>query len=37
MARKTAILDQLRQSPDAASMRTSLLTAEEEALTETKT
>lgn len=37
MARKTDILGQLRQSPDAESMRTSLLAAEEEALAETKT
>jgi hypothetical protein len=36
MARKTAILDQLRQSPDAPSMHASLLAAEEEALAETK-
>jgi PTS system nitrogen regulatory IIA component len=36
MARKTAILDQLRQSPDASSMHASLLSAEEEALAETK-
>ncbi len=34
MARKTAILDQLRQSPDASSMHTCLLAAEEEALAE---
>ncbi len=37
MARRTAILDQLRQSPDAPSMRASLLAAEEQALAETKT
>ena len=37
MAQKTAILDQLRQCPDAASMHTCLLTAEEEVLAQTKT
>ena len=37
MAQKTAILDQLRQSPDAPSMHASLLAAEEQALAETKT
>ena len=37
MARKTALLDQLRQSPDAPSMHAALLAAEEEALAETKT
>jgi PTS system nitrogen regulatory IIA component len=36
MAQKTAMLDQLRQSPDALSMHASLLAAEVEALTETK-
>ncbi len=36
MARKTTILDQLRQSPDASSMHDSLLAAELEALAETK-
>jgi excisionase family DNA binding protein len=36
MAQKTAVLDQLRQSPDASSMHASLLAAEEEALAETK-
>jgi excisionase family DNA binding protein len=37
IARQTAILDQLRQSPDAPSMHASLLAAEEQALAETKT
>jgi mannitol/fructose-specific phosphotransferase system IIA component (Ntr-type)/predicted DNA-binding transcriptional regulator AlpA len=37
MAQKTAILDQLRQSPDAPSMHASLLAAEAEVLAETKT
>ena len=37
IARKTAILDQLRQSPDAETMHASLLAAEEQALAETKT
>jgi PTS system nitrogen regulatory IIA component len=37
IAQKTAILDQLRQAPDAASMHACLLAAEEEALAETKT
>ena len=32
MAQKTALLDQLRQSPDAASMHAALLSAEEQAL-----
>ncbi len=36
MAQKTAILDQLRQAPDAGSMHTALLAAEEEALAQTK-
>jgi PTS system nitrogen regulatory IIA component len=36
MAQKTAILGQLRQSPDASSMHTFLLAAEEEALAGTK-
>jgi mannitol/fructose-specific phosphotransferase system IIA component (Ntr-type) len=36
MAHKTAILDQLRQSPDAPSMHAALLAAEEEALATTK-
>jgi mannitol/fructose-specific phosphotransferase system IIA component (Ntr-type)/predicted DNA-binding transcriptional regulator AlpA len=36
MAQKTAILDQLRQCSDAASMHTCLLTAEEEVLAKTK-
>jgi mannitol/fructose-specific phosphotransferase system IIA component (Ntr-type) len=36
MAKKTAILEQLRQSPDAASMHAALLAAEEEALADTK-
>jgi len=36
MARKTALLDQLRQAPDAAAMRACLLSAEEQALAETK-
>jgi mannitol/fructose-specific phosphotransferase system IIA component (Ntr-type) len=34
MGQKTAILDQLRQSPDAESMHAALLAAEEEALAE---
>ena len=37
LAQKTAILGQLRQSPDAPSMHAALLAAEEEALAETKT
>jgi excisionase family DNA binding protein len=37
IAQETAILGQLRQAPDAASMRASLLAAEEEALAGTKT
>jgi nitrogen PTS system EIIA component len=36
MAQKTEILDQLRQSPDAPSMHTSLLDAEEEVLSQAK-
>jgi mannitol/fructose-specific phosphotransferase system IIA component (Ntr-type) len=35
MARNTAVLDQLRQSPDASSMHACLLAAEEQALAET--
>jgi len=37
MARKTTILEQLRQSPDANSMHAALLAAEVEALADTKT
>ena len=37
IAKKTAILEQLRQSPDASSMHAALLAAEEEALAETIT
>ena len=37
MAHKTAILDQLRQAPDAAAMHAALIFAEEEALAQTKT
>jgi hypothetical protein len=36
MARKTAILDQLRLSPDTPSMHASLLAAEDEALADKK-
>ena len=36
MARQTAILDQLRQSPDSAAMHACLLAAEEAALAETR-
>jgi mannitol/fructose-specific phosphotransferase system IIA component (Ntr-type) len=37
MAHKTAILDQLRQAPDAAAMHAALLACEEEALAQTRT
>jgi mannitol/fructose-specific phosphotransferase system IIA component (Ntr-type) len=37
MARKTAVVDQLRQCPDAAAMHACLLAAEQEALAKTKT
>ena len=37
MARETAILDQLRQAPDAAAMHATLIAAEEEALAKTRT